>query len=216
MKKYTLEDLIRRYPVLDSCKNDIMSSYYILEETFSSGNKLLIAGNGGSSADAEHIVGELMKGFKNSRPVPDSFKKSLFGVDSKYGELLSSKLQCPLQAISLSNATSLNTAFINDVDGGGELLFAQQVYGYGKKGDTLLAISTSGNSKNVLLACVVAKAIGMKVIALTGKDGGKIKELADVSIIVPCEETFMIQELHLPIYHYLCLALEDKFYGNKE
>ena len=215
MKKYTLEDLIRRYPTLDSCKKDIMSSYIVLEKTFSSGNKLLIAGNGGSSADAEHISGELLKGFKKDRKILNDFKTRLCEIDDEIGKDVSTKIQRSLPVISLSNHQSLNTAFINDVPNGGEYCFAQQVYAYGRAGDVLLAISTSGNSKNIINAAVVAKAIGMRVVGLSGMDGGRLKDFCDVDIIVPEKETFMIQELHLPIYHFLCLAIEENFFGDE-
>lgn len=215
MNKYTLEDLINRYPVLKECADDINKVFCFMSNSFSSGNKLLIAGNGGSSADAEHISGELLKGFKSERKVSSSFKNCLCLVDKELGENISSKLQRSLPVISLSNHQSLNTAFINDVPNGGEYCFAQQVFAYGKKGDVLLAISTSGNSKNIINAAVTAKALGMHVVALSGNDGGKLKEFADAEIIVPGSETFIIQELHLPIYHYLCLALEEKFFGDE-
>lgn len=181
-----------------------------MKQAFEDKHKLFIAGNGGSAADAEHIVGELMKGFVKARKLPESFCKQLISVDPEMGKELSEKLQGALPAVALSGHVALSTAYLNDVDA--QLGFAQQVNGYGIEGDVLLAISTSGNSKNVLYACIVAKAKGMKVIGLTGKDGGKLKDMADVAIIVPEEETYKIQELHLPIYHWLCLALEDAFF----
>ncbi len=202
--------LIERYPILASIENEIIDAYFILEELYNNGGKLLIAGNGGSASDAEHITGELMKGFKKLRKVPVKFAETLVNVNSIYGKELAEKLQGALPAIALNNHTALSTAYLNDIDG--VLCFAQQVNGYGKNGDVLLGISTSGNSKNVLYAAVTAKAKGMKVIALSGNDGGKIKDISDVSIIVPEIETFIIQELHLPIYHCLCLMLEDKFF----
>lgn len=202
--------LIERYPALEPIKNQIIKAYLLLEESYKNGGKLLIAGNGGSSADADHIVGELMKGFKKQRKVSDEFAQKLENIDKEKGKILAEKLQCGLSAISLSNHLALNTAYLNDVDG--LLCFAQQVNGYGKSEDVLLAISTSGNSKNILYAAITAKAKGMKVIGLTGIDGGKLKEISDVAIVIPENETFMIQELHLPVYHCLCLMLEDRFF----
>lgn len=209
---YTVDELINRYPELKVCRQSIVDAYNILEKCYEDGNKLLIAGNGGSCADSEHIVGELMKGFKSPRKLDDSMQKALKEVDSSCGEELANKLQGALPAIALVDHQALNTAFINDVENGGNLAFAQQIMGYGNKGDVFLAITTSGNSKGIYNACVVAKAKGLKIIGLTGKDGGKLKTIADVSIIAPSNETFMIQELHLPIYHCLCLLLENKFF----
>lgn len=209
---YTVDELINRYPELKVCRQSIIDAYNILEKCYDDGNKLLIAGNGGSCADSEHIVGELMKGFKSPRKLDDSMQKALKEVDSSCGEELANKLQGALPAIALVDHQALNTAFINDVENGGNLAFAQQIMGYGNKGDVFLAITTSGNSKGIYNACVVAKAKGLKIIGLTGKDGGKLKTIADVSIIAPSNETFMIQELHLPIYHCLCLLLENEFF----
>ena len=189
-----IEELVKRYPVLESVKGQIENAYKILETCYENGGKLLIAGNGGSAADSDHIVGELMKGFVKRRPVS--------------AELAEALKQGGLPAIALTNHTALSSAFANDVDG--MLSYAQQVNGYGKAGDVFLGISTSGNSENVMYAAVTAKAKGLKVVGLTGKTGGK---LADVAIIVPEQETYKIQELHLPIYHVLCLMLEDKFYA---
>lgn len=205
-----LEELIERYPVLSSVKEEIKKSYELLEACYVDDGKLLIAGNGGSCADAEHIVGELMKGFVKRRSVSDEFKEALKEIDPELGSALAQKLQGGLPAIALTGHPGLSTAFLNDVDG--EMIFAQQTYGYGKKGDVLLGISTSGNSKNVMYAMTAAKAIGMKTIGLTGKDGGQLKHIADVTIVVPETETFKIQELHLPVYHALCLMLEERFF----
>jgi len=209
LKKH-IELLLRRYPVLTPIKDDIISAYLVLEDSFEYSYKLLIAGNGGSAADADHIAGELMKGFVKQRKVSNDFSQKLIEIDEEKGKELAEKLQGGLPTISLNNHPSLNSAYLNDVDG--LLCFAQQVNGYGKEGDVLLAISTSGNSKNVLFAAITAKAKGMKVIGLTGKNGGKLKDLSDVAIVVPENETYIIQELHLPIYHSLCLMLEDKFF----
>lgn len=215
MKKEVLDELdllIKRYPSLDVCKEHILNAYKLLEECFHNCHKLLICGNGGSCADAEHIAGELMKGFKKKRPLDSDLRNRLINIDSIMGKELSIKLQQGLPCIALNNHQGLNTAFINDVENGGLLTFAQQVNVYGEEGDVLLCISTSGNSKNIMYATVVAKAKGMKVIGLTGKDGGELKKIANVSVVVPSYETYMIQELHLPIYHCLCLMLEGSFY----
>ena len=210
--QHHIDLLIERYPVLKECEESIIKAYDILEECFATGHKLLIAGNGGSNADAEHIVGELMKSFKLPRKCSKEFADRLKAIDPVRGEELAEKLQGGLPSIALGGHQSLNTAFINDVPNSGLLTFAQQVYGYGKEGDVLLGISTSGNSKNVMNAVVVAKAIGLKTIGLTGKDGGELVNYSNVSIIVPSNETYIIQELHLPVYHCLCLMLEERFF----
>lgn len=203
--------LIDRYPVLEACKEDIISGYELLEECYTKGGKLLIAGNGGSAADAEHIAGELMKRFKTPRPIPHDLKEKLIKIDPVRGENLSKKLERPLMAIPLVAHEALTTAYINDVDGLG--VFAQQLYGFGKKNDVFLGISTSGNSQNVMSATVVARALGLKVLGLTGKLGGELNIVSNVCVKVPETETYMIQELHLPIYHCWCLMLEDYFFG---
>ena len=205
--------LIERYPALSVCEEEIEKAYKVLEECFATGHKLLIAGNGGSCSDGEHIAGELMKGFKLQRKCPEEFAKKLKAIDAERGAELAEKLQGGLPTIALDNHQALNTAYVNDVENGGLLTYAQQVYGYGKAGDVLLGISTSGNSKNVAYATVVARAKGMKVIGLTGAKGGNLANVADVTIKVPETETYMIQELHLPIYHCLCLMLEERFFG---
>lgn len=211
--QHHIDLLIERYPVLEECEESIIKAYDILEECFATGHKLLIAGNGGSNADAEHIVGELMKSFKLPRKCSKEFADRLKAIDPVRGEELAEKLQGGLPTIALGGHQSLNTAFVNDVPNSGLLTFAQQVYGYGKEGDVLLGISTSGNSKNILNAVVVAKAIGLKVIGLTGMSGGELIEESTVSIRAPSNETFMIQELHLPVYHCLCLMLEERFFS---
>ena len=206
-----IDTLVNRYPILSECKDSIVESYRILEECYKNDHKLLIAGNGGSAADSEHIAGELMKRFRTSRPIPEELSKKLCEIDPIRGENLSKNLERGLMAIPLVAHEALTTAYINDVDGLG--VFAQQLYGFGRTGDVFLGISTSGNSKNIMSATVVARAIGIKVIGLTGKDGGELAEVADVTIRVPETETYMIQELHLPVYHCLCLMLEDRFFG---
>ena len=203
--------LINRYPVLEPVKEAIFQAYCLLEKCYEGGGKLLIGGNGGSSADSEHIVGELMKGFCKKRQVPEDFAGKLMEADKERGKYLAEKLQQGLPAIALTGHTALSTAYLNDVDG--LLTIAQQLYGYGKKGDVFLGISTSGNSENILYAAAAARAMEIPVIALTGKDGGRLAEAADVAIIVPGQETYRIQELHLPVYHALCLMLEERFFG---
>jgi len=205
-----INDLVNRYPALAAVRDDIELVYKHLVECYENGGKVLIVGNGGSAADSEHIVGELMKGFIKNRPVSAEMYEALVAVDPVRGEALAKNLQGGLPAIALTAHTSLNTAFANDRDP--VMIYAQQVNGYGKPGDVFLGISTSGNAENVMYAAVTAKAKGMKVLALTGKDGGKLAKVADTSIIVPVQETYKIQELHLPIYHVLCLMLEDYFY----
>lgn len=205
--------LITRYPRLDEIKEDIVNAYLVLEECYENNNKLLIAGNGGSAADSEHIAGELMKRFCLPRPVSEVFAEKLKNIDPVRGEMLAKNLECGLMAIPLVAHEALSTAYINDVDGLG--VFAQQLFGFGRPGDVFLGISTSGNSKNVMNATVVARALGIKVIGLTGAKGGELAEVSDVVIKVPETETYMIQELHLPIYHCLCLMLEDKFFGRR-
>ena len=208
--KAIFEELFQRYPALEVCRNEIWKAYEIIKASYENGGKLLIAGNGGSAADSEHIVGELMKGFVKPRKLSDEFVSKLKNVDEHMGEELGEKLQGALPAIALVDHVALSTAYLNDVD---PLLgFAQQINGYGDEDDVFLAISTSGNSKNILYSCTIAKAKGMKVVGLTGKDGGKLKDMSDVAIIVPESETFKIQELHLPVYHCLCLMLEETFY----
>jgi D-sedoheptulose 7-phosphate isomerase len=205
-----INTLISRYPSLESLENDINSAFDIIANSYAKGGKLLIAGNGGSASDAEHIAGELMKTFEKKRTLPDSFIMDIKKVNPEIAEYLVPRIQPGLPTIALSGHASLNTACINDIDG--NITFAQQVYGYGKETDVLLAISTSGNSKNILYASAVAKAKKLKIIALSGGSGGALKNFADVNIIVPETETFKIQELHLPVYHCLCQMLENHFF----
>lgn len=205
-----LDTLIARYPDLSSVREAVEEAYRILEECYSRGGKLLIAGNGGSSADAEHIVGELMKGFVKRRELSGERKAALEAADPEHGRALADKLQEGLPAIALSGHPALSTAFLNDVDG--DMIYAQQVWGYGTEGDVLLGISTSGNAKNIDYAVTAARAKGMKVIGLTGRDGGRLGARADAAVIVPEQETYRIQELHLPVYHALCLMLEERFF----
>ena len=202
--------LVERYPSLESAKNDIVAAYLLLEESYENGGKLLVAGNGGSAADAEHIVGELMKGFKLPRKPETDFAEKLVEEIRSLVLFWQKSLQGALPAIALDGHPALSTAYMNDCEP--LLCFAQQVNGYGKSGDVFLGISTSGNSKNVLYAATTAHAKGMKVIGLTGAKDSKLKDMSDVCIKAPQTETYMIQELHLPIYHCLCLMLEDKLF----
>ena len=208
--KEHVELLIARYPMLEGCENSIIRAYFLLEESYSKGNKLLVAGNGGSAADSEHIVGELMKGFKLPRKLDAEISQKLIDESEELGKTLVENLQGALPAIALDGHPALSTAYMNDCEP--LLCFAQQVNGYGVEGDVFLGISTSGNSKNILYAAVTAHAKGMKVIGLTGAKDSKLETLSDVCIKAPQTETYMIQELHLPIYHCLCLMLEDRFF----
>lgn len=205
--------LIERYPILEECRQSIVDAYLVMEEAYECDHKLLIAGNGGSAADSEHIAGELMKRFKTPRPVTLEMAEKLKAIDPVRGENLAKNLERGLMAIPLVAHEALSTAYINDVDGLG--VFAQQLFGFGRPGDVFLGISTSGNSKNVMSATVVARALGIKVIGLTGAKGGELAQVADVVVKVPETETYMIQELHLPVYHCWCLMLEDKFFGKQ-
>lgn len=210
LQKY-IDLLIERYSVLEAERENIVAAYVALEECYANGGKLLVAGNGGSAADAEHIVGELMKGFKLPRKLQADFVEMLFAENDEFGSVLAENLQGAMPAIALDGHPALSTAYMNDCEP--LLCFAQQVNGYGKAGDVFLGISTSGNSKNVLYAATTAHAKGMKVIGLTGAKDSKLSQMSDVCIKVPQTETYMIQELHLPVYHCLCLMLEDRFFG---
>lgn len=212
LMKY-VDSLIERYPLLEECRNDIIASYDILENSYANKHKLLVCGNGGSASDSEHIVGELMKEFKLKRKVYAKQADAMKIIDPELGETLAQHLQGALPAITLTAHSSLTTAFMNDSEP--VLVFAQQVNGYGDKEDVFLGISTSGNSMNVIYAAVTAKSKGLKVIGLTGLKESKLSKLADVCIRVPETETYKIQELHLPIYHCLCMMLEDYFFGNE-
>lgn len=206
--------LMTRYPSLECAKDSIIAAYLLMEECYKKGGKLLVAGNGGSAADAEHIVGELMKGFKMPRKPKADFAQKLVAENQELGSVLAEYLQGALPAIALNGHSALSTAYMNDC--APLLCFAQQVNGYGKAGDVFLGISTSGNSKNVLYAATTAHAKGLKVIGLTGANHSKLEQMSDVCIKVPQTETYIIQELHLPVYHCLCLMLEDRFFGESE
>ena len=209
-----INTLIERYPSLAVCKASIQTAYDTMKQAYTEGRKLLVCGNGGSAADSEHIVGELMKEFKLKREVYKNQAEAMKQIDPELGDILARHLQGALPAIALTGHSSLTTAFMNDSNP--ELIFAQQVNGYGKAGDVFLGISTSGNSRNVLFAAVAAKAKGLKVIGLTGQKPCKLAQLADVCIQVPETETYKIQEMHLPVYHCLCMMLEEYFYGTKQ
>ncbi|MEJ8737271.1 SIS domain-containing protein [Erysipelotrichaceae bacterium HCN-30851] len=208
-----IEILFKRYPELKGQEENILSAFNILKECYKDNGKLLVAGNGGSAADSEHIVGELMKGFEKKRNLSDEFKNSLKKIDFEMGTVLGDNLQIGLPAIALDGHYALSTAYMNDCEP--LLCFAQQVNGYGNKNDVFLGISTSGNSKNILYAATVAKAKGIKVIGLTGLNDSKLSKIADVTIRSTQTRTYMIQEHHLPIYHCLCLMLEEEFFGGK-
>ena len=191
-----LKELLERYPELTECEEQIKAAMELIRDTYKNGGKVLVCGNGGSCSDSEHIVGELMKGFKLMRPV----------TDERIPEDLRCGLQGALPAISLPSQTGILSAFINDVDP--EMMYAQLVYGYATEKDLLIGLSTSGNSINVVNAARIAKAVGAKAMAMTGKKESKLSEICDACIQVPETETYKIQELHLPVYHYLCAQIE--------
>lgn len=209
--KAVLDELIGRYPALECCRESILKAAETMVEAYASGGKMLIAGNGGSAADAEHIVGEMMKSFVIPKKLPEGYPEALVACDPELGAVLKDHLQGALPTIALDGHFALTTAYMNDCEP--LLCFAQQVNGYGRKGDVLLAISTSGNSRNILYAAVAARARGMKVIGLTGARECKLEKYADVCIKAPESMTNRIQELHLPIYHCLCLMVEKHFFG---
>ena len=196
-----MENLLKRYPSLEVCKEDIENALKLMLDTYKNGGKVLVCGNGGSASDSDHIVGELMKGFKSKRYV----------TDERIAEDLRCGLQGALPAISLPSQTGVLTAFINDVDP--DMMYAQLVHGYAKENDLLIGLSTSGNSKNVVNAARVAKALGAKTLALTGEKESKLSAICDVCIKVPETETYKVQEYHLPVYHYMCLETEKYFFG---
>lgn len=205
-------NLYERYEILNVVEESIENAKSTIIQSFGSGGKLLLCGNGGSSADCDHIVGELMKGFLSKRPLTEKQKQSMIKNSGYINAKWLDRLQGGLPAISLPSQSALNTAFCNDVDP--ELVYAQHLMGLGKRGDVLFCISTSGNSKNVCAAAAVGKALGITVIGLTGEGGGKLKEIADICICVPETETYKVQELHLPVYHYLCAEIEKYFFDN--
>jgi D-sedoheptulose 7-phosphate isomerase len=206
-----IRQLIFSYPGLDVCASDIEAAFNVLRDCYRGGGKMLTCGNGGSAADAEHIVGELMKGYLLKRPIPEEMRTKLTATNPEDGDYLADHLQGGLPSISLVSQTSLLSAIANDT--AADMVYAQQVYVYGREGDVLVGISTSGNSANVLRAMQVARALGLRTIGLTGRTGGKLKPLCDVCIRVPANDTTLIQERHLPIFHVLCAMLEEEFFA---
>jgi D-sedoheptulose 7-phosphate isomerase len=206
-----LEDLVARYPRLAGCRQDIEAAFHTLRRCFASGGKALVCGNGGSAADAEHIVGELMKGFVLKRPLTGEETGRLTAAFPTEGSEIAGKLQRALPAISLVSHTALTSAIANDT--AQDMAFAQQVFGYGRQGDALIGLSTSGNAANVVNAARVARAFGLSTVCLTGAGGGLLAGICDVAIRMPEPETHLVQELTLPVYHALCLMLERAFFG---
>lgn len=209
-----VEELIARYPQLAECRDDMVAAVAAICASYRAGGKVIICGNGGSASDSEHVVGELMKGFLLKREIKGELVERIRAAAPEHADYLIANLQGALPALSLVNQVALNTAFANDQ--APDLSFAQQLLGMGDEGDSLLAISTSGNSTNVVYALDMARVKGIKSIALTGRSGGKIKaqHMADICICVPEDETFKIQELHLPVYHMLCIAAENEFFAD--
>ncbi len=205
-----LDELIDRYPVLAVNRAAVDAAFRALCDCYGSGGKLLVCGNGGSAADADHIVGELMKGYLKRRPVPGELRARLLAADPSLGQALAENLQGSLPAVNLTAGSALLSAFGNDVRP--DLAYAQAAFGHGGKGDVLLGISTSGNASNVRSALVVGRAVGMTTIGLTGKGGGAMAGLCDILIAVPAARTFEVQELHLPVYHCLCAMVEERFF----
>ncbi len=203
--------LLKRYPVLEDCSESIKESAFMLSGRSGMGKTIFICGNGGSAADAEHIVGELAKSFRLPRPCDDAFKRRIREIDPVLGKEISVKLQKGIRSIPLTGMPSLSSAFANDVEA--DFVLAQQLSVMGNPGDLLWCLSTSGNSGNINAAAVTAKAMDIKVLGLTGSDGGRLKELSDVCIRVPETETYKVQELHLPVYHTICMILEEFFFA---
>ena len=208
-----INELIKRYPRLETQKENILRAINLIEETYQSGGKILLCGNGGSCADSEHIVGELMKGFRNKRKLYDAEIEKFKYVTDDYVDF-GSKLQKAIPAISLSSQTAIISAFANDVSA--DMVYAQMVYGYGLDKDLIIALSTSGNSLNVVNAVKVAKMLGMKSISMTGSDRSQLYNMCDCTICAPETETYKIQEYHLPIYHCICATVENDIFGGKE
>ncbi|WP_219838410.1 SIS domain-containing protein [Paenibacillus sp. R14(2021)] len=202
--------LFHKYPDLEPCREEVKGAFEAMKRSYEQCGKMLLAGNGGSAADCEHVVGELMKGFMSQRPLPPSEREKML-VHGEEGAYIADRLQGALPAISLVSQSALATAYINDV--AADMVFAQQVYGYGRQEDTLVVFSTSGNSANVVRAVQVAKSLGMTTIGFTGQGGGRLKELCDITVRVPYTSTPDIQERHLPIYHALCMMLEEAFFA---
>lgn len=211
MFNMSMSELYNRYPSLNECREDIENALNLFIEVYKCGGKIMVCGNGGSCSDSEHIVGELMKGFMLKRPVDKAFEEKLIELGYEDAEYMRENLQEALPAISLPSQTAILSAFINDVSP--EMMYAQLVFGYAAKGDLLVCISTSGNSKNAVYAAKVAKAKGIKVLSLTGRNESKLSDISDVTVRVPECETYKVQELHLPVYHYLCAMTEKRFFN---
>ena len=205
-----LAELMERYPSLRECESDIIAARDMMLEVYRAGGKILVCGNGGSCADSDHIVGELMKGFLLRRPMSEQMKNRFTDTLGEDANELIDKLQCGIPAISLPAQSAVLSAYANDVDG--DLVYAQLVFGYATEKDMLIGISTSGNSRNVVPAAKVAKALGARTLALTGARDSKLSALCDCTVRVPETETFKVQELHLPVYHYLCAAVERELF----
>ena len=206
-----LTELMQRYPQLEGCKASIEAAMELLRNMYHAGGKLLACGNGGSCADCEHIVGELMKSFLIHRPLTPEVKGNLDKLFEEDASKFYACMQRGIPAISLPSQVAVLSAYVNDVDP--EFMYAQLVQGYGREEDVVLCISTSGNSKNVVRAAQMAKALGLKTLSLTGSKDSKLSALCDVTVQVPETETFKVQELHLPVYHYLCAQLEEELFG---
>lgn len=209
--KEIIEELFTEIPALEICREDVEKAFSIIKQCYLDKGKIMVCGNGGSAADSEHIVGELMKGFIIKREIPDGDKEMIRIAFPEDADYLAENLQGSLPAISLVSQVSIMSAVINDIEA--DMAYAQQVYGYARKGDVLIGISTSGNAANVVNAVKIAKVFGVRTIGMTGMDGGKLKGLCDVTIKVPSQVTYKIQEYHLPVYHAICAAVEAEFFS---
>ena len=208
----TIQTLLREHPQLSGMGETLQQALEVMLTSFRHGGKLLLCGNGGSACDCEHIAGELMKGFLLNRPLNADEKAALAqaGDDGQ----IAARLQRALSTLVLTGLSGMSSAFLNDVEG--ELTYAQQAFAYAAPNDVLMGISTSGNAKNVCAAAIAAKAKGAKIIGLTGETGGRLATLCDVCVKAPERETYRVQELHLPIYHALCAALEQVMFGGAQ
>jgi len=210
--KNEIDVLFANYPALRGCEESILAAFRILKDCYYRKGLIMVCGNGGSAADAEHIVGELMKGFKMRRPISPEQHLLIHTMFPADGDFFTQNLQQAIPAISLISQTSVSTAFINDVKA--EMVYAQLVMGYGKPGDAVIGLSTTGNSKNVVNACKIAKALGIRTIGFTGEKASLLSEICDVTIQVPAQEVYRVQELHQPVYHSLCAMLEIEAFGD--
>ncbi|MDR0743584.1 MAG: SIS domain-containing protein [Tannerella sp.] len=207
-----LKILLANYPELSVCEEEILASFELMNDCYLHGGLIMTCGNGGSAADAGHIVGELMKGFKLKRRLTDEQREKIKKTFPVNGDYLADNLQQAIPALSLSDQAPITSAFINDI--AADMVFAQQVFGYGKKGDVLIGLSTSGNSKNVVNACRIAGTCGVKTIGMTGEAGGEMYDICNVTIRVPATATYRVQEYHLPVYHTLCAMIEAAFFSD--